>query len=377
MRTTITWVAGCLMAVVLAATTAQTPAPSAPLLRQTFDETEQGWTSMGPSAKISVSHEAANVKSGTGALKFDYQVGKGEMNGVMTMVTEPLPARAKTIWFWVKADYNASLALMVQEREPGGRYAAAFFAPAGKWQEVEIVLSDMVLSDGKDDPKDSDGKLDVDQIAGYGIVDMSQVFVQSDNADLQKLLNLKTGPHTLYMDDFVLSADAPAAVAASPGQVVIDNYGRPQLCWTVAGQAEVSAATGKPLESIGHSLKASYKVGPSALMGLVRAIRPGTLAGMKTISFSMAATSATRLVVQVEETDGGKYNAQIEATGGNAAQLVELPFAGFMAGDDSKDTNSTLDVPLIKSITIIDMSGVTGGPEQDNTLWIGPIKAKG
>ncbi len=375
MRNTTTWVAGCLTAVVLAATTAQTPAPSAPLLRQTFDETEQGWMGMGPSSKISISHEAANVKSGAGSLKFDYQVVKGEMNGVMTMVTEPVPARAKTVRFWVKTDYNASLALMVQEREPGGRYAAAFFAPAGKWQEIEIVLSDMVLSDGKDDPKDPDGKLDADQIAGYGIVDMSQVFVQGDNADLQKLLNMKTGPHTLYMDDFVLSADAPASVAANPGQVVVDNYARPQLCWTVAGQAEAGIATGKPLD--GRSLKAGYKVGPSALMGLVRAIRPGTLAGMKKISFSMAAAGATRLLVQVEETDGGKYNAQVEATGGNAVQSVDLPFAGFMAADDSKDTNGTLDVPLIKSITIIDMTGVMGGPEQNNTLWIGPIKAQG
>lgn len=367
-------IAATFSAVIFAATIAQTPAPSAPLLRETFDETDQGWTGMGPSAKISVTHDAANVKSGGGTLKFDYQVAKGELNAALKMVTEPISAKAKTARFWVKSDYNASLVLMVQEREPGGRYAAAFFAPAGKWQQVEIAFSDMVLSDGKDDPKDPDGKLDVDQIAAYGIVDMSQVFAQGDNPDLQKLLNIKSVAHTLYVDDFVISADAQAAVAANPGTVVVDTYAGPQLSWTVAGQASASIATGKPLE--GKSLQATYQVGPSSLMGLVRAVRPGALAGTKKISFSVAAAKATHLVVQVEETDGGKYNSTVEVAGGNAVQSVDLPFTGFTAGDDSKDTNGTLDVPLIKSITIIDMSGVMGGPEQSNTLWVGPIKAQ-
>jgi hypothetical protein len=375
MRSTPTWVAGCLTALILGTATAQTPAPSAALLRQAFDETEQGWAAMGPNARATLVRDAANVKLGTGALKLDYQVAKGEMNGVMAMVTEPIPARAKSVRFWVKADYNASLGLMVQEREPGGRYAATFYVPAGKWQEVEIALSDMVLSDGKDDPKDTDGKLSVDQIAGYGIVDMSQMFVQADNADLLRLLNLKSGPHTLYLDEFVVSAEAPVGAAAPAGQAMIDSYARPQIGWMVVGQADASMAAGKPLDV--RCLKTTYKVGAGSLLGLVRAVRPGTLAGMKRISFSMAATRATRLLVQVEETGGGKYNAQVEATGGSAVQSIDLPFAGFTAGDDSKDTNGTLDIPLIKSIAIIDMSGVMGGLEQDNTLWIGTIKAQG
>jgi hypothetical protein len=204
---------------------------------------------------------------------------------------------------------------------------------------------------------------------------MSQTFAQADNPEVLRLLNLKTGPHTVYIDGFAISAETPTGAVAPSGQVVIDAFATPQVGWMVIGQADAGTASGKPLDA--RCLKTTYKVGASLLLGLVRAVRPGTLAGTKELSFSLAAIRGTRLLVQVEESDGGEYNAQIDVTGGSTAQSIELPFTSFTAGDDSKDTNATLDTPLIKSITIIDTSGVVGGLEQENTLWVGPIRAQG
>ena len=127
-----------------ASITAQTPgqsnARSVPLLKHSFDETDHGWNVMGPSASASITRESAGVHSGTGSLKFNYKVTKGEMNGLVCPRPEAAPAKLKSFHFWVKSDYDATLAFMVSEKEPGGRYMSTFYAPAGKWQEVEIAL---------------------------------------------------------------------------------------------------------------------------------------------------------------------------------------------------------------------------------------------
>ncbi len=60
-----------LAASVARAQTPPAPAP-APLMRHAFEDSDGGWTGMGTNAKVFITHDAAKVKEGSGALQFDY-----------------------------------------------------------------------------------------------------------------------------------------------------------------------------------------------------------------------------------------------------------------------------------------------------------------
>src|SRR5437868_4767653 len=84
---------------------AQTPAP---LLRQTFEDDAGGGQAMGPTAKVAVTHEAANVKEGKGALQFDYAVEKGGMNVLLLPTPNGALAKMKSLRFWIKSGQATS-----------------------------------------------------------------------------------------------------------------------------------------------------------------------------------------------------------------------------------------------------------------------------
>ncbi|WP_410969811.1 hypothetical protein, partial [Salmonella sp. SAL4450] len=75
------------------------------------------------------------------------------------------------------------------------RYVAMFTLPAGKWQQVELAPADFVLSEDGNDPPDPDNKLDLERVEAFGIVDVGQMLAQADNPEIEKLLNIKRGPH--------------------------------------------------------------------------------------------------------------------------------------------------------------------------------------
>src|SRR5579872_6353837 len=74
---------GGMLIVTLGAAAAQTPKA---LIRDTFEDSDGGWTGFGNTAKVSVTHDAARVKEGKGALQFDYGVNKGEINALLLPV---------------------------------------------------------------------------------------------------------------------------------------------------------------------------------------------------------------------------------------------------------------------------------------------------
>ena len=69
MRSITPWFIGGLMVMAFGFAAAQTPVASAPLIRHTFDSSEQGWAAMGNTAKVSITQDAANVRIGTGSLR--------------------------------------------------------------------------------------------------------------------------------------------------------------------------------------------------------------------------------------------------------------------------------------------------------------------
>jgi hypothetical protein len=354
---------------VLASAQAQSDA----LVKQDFKDSEGGWTVFGQSAKVAVSHDPAIVSPGNGALKFDYDVKKGEFNALVFPVTQGTLTRAKSLKFRARTDATTMLAVMLQERD-GGRYVAICTVPHDKWQPIELSTDDFALSQDKGDPKDPDGKLDMDQVSTIAIGDVAQVLAQNDDPNLSSLLSVKTGSHSLYIDGFSVTADsiAPSSTSSKAG-TNIDTFAHPQLAWYGIGGAELSISSGKPLD--GQGLKVDYRQAPNKLVMVTRAISPGSIGGTNFLVFDAASLESAKLMVQVEDIDGNKFNSIVEVPGGSQLKHLNIPFDDFKVTDDSKDPNGKLDLKKVKSLLIIDLSGAQDQADHDNTLWINHVVA--
>src|SRR5262249_25244337 len=161
----------------------------------------------------------------------------------------------------------------------------------------------------------------------------------------------------LYLDEFQVTEEALAPNSTSAGEEIkLDTLSRPQISWVAIGKAKLVLSSGKPLE--GKSLQADYHQGQGKIMGMIKQIANGSLAGTKGMAFSAASSKPTKLIVQVEEVGGGKYNSMIDLAGGSQAKVIKLVFADFNAADDSKDTNNKLDMDQVSQIIFLDISGI-------------------
>jgi hypothetical protein len=358
------------VALLVAATAIPIQAQTPPIIKQTFEESDGGWTLMGTGGRTSVTQDAANVKSGKAALQLDYSIKKGDVCALLLLTPDGLLAKAKSIRFAVKSDSGAVLGAILQE-QGAGRYIAMFTVPAGKWQQVELSPADFVLSDDVNDPPDPDNKLDMDKVEAFGLTDVGQVMAQADNPELERLLNVKRGDHVLYLDDLIVTED-PLASPAISGDI-LDSFSRPQIGWFTIGDVKVAQLSGAPLT--GRGIQLDYKQVMGKPVAVIRRIPRGTVTGKATFSVDVASTRPAKLLLQVEEKGGGKYNILVDVAGGKQLKTLSFPFTEFKEADDSKDSNGKLDLDQVNQVLIIDVDALLGMPEADNTLWIGNVKA--
>ncbi|MCW3100869.1 MAG: hypothetical protein JWL77_6487 [Chthonomonadaceae bacterium] len=371
MKRTAAWILGAValgVALNLPAAHADTP----PLLESTFEKDAGDWEVFSPTGtvtgKISITHEAAHVKEGKGALQLDYAIKKGDLSALALRVPLDAITKMKSLHFWVQADHATSLLLVFSERG-GGRYQAPIAVTPNIWQEVAIAPSDLILSDDAGSPPDPDAKLDLDQIESIGLADIDS-FLAQGAGDLNPY-DIATGQHTLYLSHFVVS-DAPLpAIPGTAGEVLLTPFIRPQIDWLTIGDMSVQKVTEKPLS--GPSMKVAYTQKKMKVFGMVKAIPTGAFANAKQIGFAIASQRPVTLVVQVETKNGLKYKNQIQVPEGSLLKEFALPFADFTAADDSSDVNAPLDLKQISKILFLDITGFIIGGDQDNTLWINKL----
>ncbi len=81
-------------------------------------------------------------------------------------------------------------------------------------------------------------------------------------------------------------------------------------------------------------------------------------------------------MVQIEQTDGNKFNSMIDTPGELEVKSFTLPMAEFTIDMDSKDPNAKLNLALVKQLLIIDIGGALAEiQDTDNTLWINNVRA--
>ncbi|HEV2473506.1 MAG TPA: hypothetical protein VGS41_12610, partial [Chthonomonadales bacterium] len=147
---------------------------------------------------------------------------------------------------------------------------------------------------------------------------------------------------------------------------------RPQVCWLGLGGMSLTKANGKPLD--GPGLQAVYDQSPGTIAGVVHPVGHGQMAGAGRLLLDVAASKGAKLVVQVEERDGGKYNTFVDLPGDSTVKHLDLAFADFKPAPDSNDSNGTLDMDQVKQVLVLDATGLTGAVDQENTLWVGNVR---
>lgn len=347
-----------------------------PIVATTFEKDAGDWRIMNvtggstEAAKLTVSHEAADIKEGVGSLKFDYTVKKGDTNLLMLPLQAPSLVKMKSLHFWVKSDHATSMMLVLSEKD-GGRYQSTFTCGAKVWQEVSIALSDLTLNEDEGSPKDPDGKLDPDQIEGVGLID-ADCYLAQFLGDMPQIINIGTGAHTLLLNSFTIGETALPAVPATAGEQLLLPLVRPQVGLLVLGDISVEKVTEKPLS--GASIKASYTQSKMKVFGLLKSVKVGSFAGVTQLKYSAASKNPVTLMVQLEDTNGNKFNSNNMIPGGSESKEYAALVADFNVAPDSKDPAAKLDLALVKQILFIDVSGFGDIPDAANSLWINNLR---
>ncbi len=346
-----------------------------------FEDGRTIFSTLGDDAKMSLDTDPQNVKSGRASLRFDYTVTPNKLNALLKTGQPGEAARIKSFRFWVKSDYATNFVMVLQEQD-SGRFTTSFHVPKNQWQRVELSLEDFDLSTGADDPQDNNGKLDMDLVTAAAIADLKQIFSGVPDENMKKLLGIKTGPHTFWIDDFEATKEAlPLAPADLLGSVMLDDFVHPQLDWMMLGDMLIQRVSeqqlkgqGRDVSVVGQGLQAEYRQQAGALVGLTKMFRPGLLKDMAALRLTIATDQAMTLLIQLEEAGGGKYNTTVELPADKNPAEVRLVPPLFEPAEDSKDDNNHLDLDQVKQILLVDATGILGGPIADNVLWFSKLR---
>jgi hypothetical protein len=355
--------------------------PAAASFPHTFEKSEEGWIPFGQHAKVRITHEAAHVKEGKGALALDYEVIPGQFGSAVLPIGDGLPRAMKRLSFWLKSDVATTIAVVLSEKKPdGGDYAAWFWSPKDVWQEIELTPSDFTLNEGPDDPKDSNGRLDLDRVQGVGLIDLAQYFLLlGKDPRFPLAVNELSGTHSLYVDDFEVLAEARAA-RSSASPTVIGDLRRNFLTWLTLGGAELSLnksdnPLGKP------AFEASYEQRPGRYVVISHGLSNLDLQKAERFSLSIASAKEAHLMLYLEERrpgshEGPRYNLMLEVPGNRQPQNKTLAFSDFTPDATAPaDPNGRLDPGKLKSISLIDITAALTTRTEKNTIWLADVEA--
>ncbi len=361
------------------------------IFTDTFETDANTWMGYGPHARVGTTNEAGKVKNGKSALSFNYRLENGgaavEAGQLpLDALVRPIPdgqlAKARALSFWARTDANTPLAVTLTEKNGGGRYVAVIWLPKNQWHQVVLATTDFALTDGKDDPKDPDGKLDMDQIESVTLLNLYAYAALSvkDTPGNAALFPFVTGEHSLWIDDFAALTTLPAPDKPEPtlpdekSGLWLESLRRDTLTWLPLGNVEMQVDAKAPTK--GRALRLDYTQEKGKFAALIHDMHNVNLTPYNQLQFDVASTKATKLIFVLEEKNGVKYSAFVDVPADSAVARKALFFANFTLTDDSPpDPKGKLDFSQLKNLTIADTAAFTAEQSQQNTLWIGPIRA--
>lgn len=241
------------------------------ILRQQFQQDTGGWTILGNDAEVHAEPSAARLAGSAGKLIFSYELSPGQHSAAV-LPAPPGFAHAQRIRFRIMSDRATAMGLLLSEKKPGGgNYAAWFWLPGGEWQQVELTPADFSATDGPGDPVDQDGKLDLDQVEGLGLFDLTQFFASlPGTTDIPIIVAQASGKRTVSIQDFeVLRSPSTAPVLAKGA--ALTSFDRDFLDWVTLGGMDLKlSSAGNPLGE--RAMEAAYQQVDGQLEVLMRRV---------------------------------------------------------------------------------------------------------
>jgi hypothetical protein len=307
------------------------------------------WVAADGSATLSITRDPANVAVGGGAFEFAYNARPGVFQQISTAGLGA--ASANTLSLRLKASSPTSISLGVAEKG-GAQYQGLLWIDGGKWVDVRVPLSDLVLAQNS---FDDNGRLDADQIAGFFLADLSNL-----PGEMGQALGRKEGEQRIWLDDVALIDEQrlrPRGHVERLGDewlLVLDDFESGVLWGLPVRRASPKLVGGAP-KTVGQSaLEISYTLGVGRWVGYVLA--PPNRFDLSTAhQFRMVAKTDlnARLVVVLEERDGSKYDTAAKAPPDGKWHPVSIPFDAFALSDPADDENGQLDAVQIHRVIVL------------------------
>jgi hypothetical protein len=111
------------------------------------------------------------------------------------------------------------------------------------------------------------------------------------------------------------------------------------------------------------------------VFALLKPIKIGSFAGVTQIDFAAASKIPVSFMIQIEDTNGNKFNSTTMLPGESQANDYTLKLAEFTTAQDSKDPNAKMDLSIVKQLLVMDVTGFGGIEEKPNTLWLNKLRA--
>lgn len=334
------------------------------VFRQTFQEDTGAWTVLGGRGSLGKTVGAAGMA-------FTYEIAPKIFSGLVS----PVPAgfdKMQRIRLRVKTDHSTAMGVLLSEKKPGGgNYTAWFWSPANTWQWVEFTPADFTITDGPNDPKDPDGKLDLGEVEGIGLFDLGQFFGQApSNPDFPLVVRQEPGPRTVTLEGFEVLSSPAAASHLAANALRMDTLDRSFIDWVTLGGMDLTLNTGaNPLH--GPALEAKYEETEGQFQLLLRRVSGTEMAGAKRLVFDVASEQEATLMLSLEMSapnggQGPRFTLPVYPPGGREVFHVNLDLANFQ-GDGKFDPAKW------RTLAIVDISAAGGGATGPNTLWIGNL----
>jgi hypothetical protein len=121
----------------------------------------------------------ASVNKTGGAVSLDYKVARGQLGMAILQTPDSRLAGMTHLQFRMKSDVATMIAVVLSEKKPGGDYISIFWSPKDQWQQIDLTPADFIVNDGPKDPKDPDGRLDLDQVQAIAGFEAGQFLSQA------------------------------------------------------------------------------------------------------------------------------------------------------------------------------------------------------
>jgi hypothetical protein len=340
------------------------------VLQQTFDDGAGEWQAFtADTATAPLTTETQGAHQG-GALVCRYNLKNGGFYGFGTMIGQPLVG-AHSLRLWLKTNQESILAIAIQEADES-RYMSMLHTEANVWQDVQVSLQRFRLSD---DTTDENGKLDLNQVAAIGMVDLAGFLGPLVGAGAD-------APRELWLDDFSVDTEDAANRYTPDGHLpyMLDSFEAGYLNWfSMMGKVTRDEQAGSLVWTYpGQQPEGRF----CALLGFVG---PLPKSGATHILLTLKSQHAVTLAIVLQEEkrgvdqDESRYATTLEVPASDTATTFAVPLDDLQldTNNNGSDENGHLDLDQVSSIIIGDLGVIGGGTPDGNTLQIDEIELIG